>query len=116
MTKKEIKDLARELITEMNKTDLEMDLNLDEDTIDELATKIVAKLIDITDLARWYRTSTYTVPRESFEISEEEELLSELAKCMTLMNVYTEKEEYEKCAVLKKKITTIKRKLKKYDK
>ena len=46
---------------------------------------------------------------------KEEELLSELAKCMTLMNVYTEKEEYEKCAVLKKKITTIKRKLKKYD-
>ena len=115
MTKKEIKDLAKELIVEMNKTDLEMDINLDQDTIEELATKIVAKLIDITDLARWYRTSTYTVPRESFEMTEEEQLLSELAKCMTLMNVYTEKEEYEKCAVLKKRITTIKRKLKKYN-
>ena len=88
---------------------------LTDEEIDLIATKIVAKLIDITDVANWYRTSTYKVTRESFEISEEEELLSELAKCMTLMNVYTEKEEYEKCAVLKKKITTIKRKLKKYD-
>ena len=88
---------------------------LTDEEIDLIATKIVAKLIDITDVANWYRTSTYKVTKESFEISEEEELLSELAKCMTLMNVYTEKEEYEKCAVLKKKITTIKRKLKKYD-
>ena len=88
---------------------------LTDEEIDLIATKIVAKLIDITDVANWYRTSTYKVSRESFEVSEEEELLSELAKCMTLMNVYTEKEEYEKCAVLKKKITTIKRKLKKYD-
>ena len=88
---------------------------LTDEEIDLIATRIVSKLIDITDLANWYRTSTYTVPRESFEISEEEELLSELARCMTLMNVYTEKEEYEKCAVLKKRITKIKRKLKKYD-
>ncbi len=88
---------------------------LTDEEIDLIATKIVAKLIDITDVANWYRTSTYKVTKESFEISEEEELLSELAKCMTLMNVYTDKEEYEKCAVLKKKITTIKRKLKKYD-
>ena len=88
---------------------------LTDEEIDLIATKIVAKLIDITDVANWYRTSTYKVTKESFEISEEEELLSELAKCMTLMNVYTEKEEYEKCAVLKKRITTIKRKLKKYD-
>ena len=88
---------------------------LTDEEIDLIATKIVAKLIDITDVANWYRTSTYKVSRESFEVSEEEELLSELAKCMTLMNVYTEKEEYEKCAVLEKRITTIKRKLKKYD-
>ena len=88
---------------------------LTDEEIDLIATKIVSKLIDITDLANWYRTSTYKVSRESFELSEEEELLSELAKCMTLMNVYTDKEEYEKCAILKKRITTIKRKLKKYD-
>ena len=79
---------------------------LTDEEIDLIATKIVAKLIDITDVANWYRTSTYKVTKESFDISEEEELLSELAKCMTLMNVYTEKEEYEKCAVLKKKITS----------
>ena len=82
--------------------------------IDLLATKIVSKLVDLRDIVSWYETSTQQ-GEYRFEMTEEERLISELAKCMTLMNVYTEKEEYEKCAVLKKKITTIKRKLKKYD-
>ena len=33
---------------------------------------------------------------------------------MTLMNLYTDKEEYEKCALLKVRIRDIKRKLKDY--
>ena len=82
--------------------------------IDLLATKIVSKLVDLRDIVSWYETSTQQ-DEYKFEMTEEEQLISELARCMTLMNVYTDKEEYEKCAVLKKKITTIKRKLKKYD-
>ena len=82
--------------------------------IDLLATKIVSKLVDLRDIVSWYETSTQQ-GEYRFEMTEEERLISELAKCMTLMNVYTDKEEYEKCAVLKKRITTIKRKLKKYD-
>ena len=66
MTKKEIKDLAKELLSQMNMT-------------------------------------------------EEEDLLSELAKLMTLMNLYTDKEEYEKCALLKARIKDIKRRLKKIE-
>ena len=49
-------------------------------------------------------------------MSEEEELLAELAKLMTLMNLYTDKEEYEKCAILKAKIMDIKYKLKTFEK
>ena len=116
MTKKEIKDLARELMMEMGRTDLDMDINLDEDTIDELATKIVSKLVDLRDIVSWYETSTHTGKGYSFKMTREEQLVSELAKCMTLMNMYTDKEEYEKCAVLKKRIDKIKRELKKYDK
>ena len=114
MTKKEIKDLAAELMKEMNKTDLEMDIHLDNKTIEKLATIIVSKLVDLRDIVSWYETSTHPNGYK-FEMTEEEQLISELAKLMTLMNVYTDKEEYEKCAVLKKRITTIKRKLKKYD-
>ena len=43
---------------------------------------------------------------------QEEELLAELARCMTLMSKYLAKEQYEKCELLKKKIKTIEQKLK----
>ena len=43
---------------------------------------------------------------------EEEELLAELARCMTLMSKYLAEEKYEQCELLKKKIKTIERKLK----
>ena len=43
-----------------------------------------------------------------------EELLAELAKSMTLMNLFTDKEEYEKCSLLKTRIKEIKHRLKKY--
>ena len=43
---------------------------------------------------------------------DEEELLSELARCMTLMSKYLSEERYEECELLKKKIKTIEQKLK----
>ena len=42
----------------------------------------------------------------------EEELLAELARCMTLMAKYLAEEKYEQCELLKKKIKTIEQKLK----
>ena len=42
---------------------------------------------------------------------EEEELLAELARCMTLMSKYLAEEKYEECELLKKKIKTIEKKL-----
>ena len=43
---------------------------------------------------------------------EEEDLLAELAKCMTLMAKYLAEERYEECELLKKKIKIIEEKLK----
>ena len=43
---------------------------------------------------------------------EEEDLLAELARCMTLMSKYLAEEKYEQCQLLKKKIKTIEQKLK----
>tara|TARA_Y100000004_G_scaffold16856_1_gene17435 strand:+ start:41 stop:274 length:234 start_codon:yes stop_codon:yes gene_type:complete len=42
----------------------------------------------------------------------EEDLLAELARCMTLLNRALDREEYEKCEILKNKIRTIENKLK----
>tara|TARA_R110000744_G_scaffold34954_2_gene81185 strand:- start:115 stop:414 length:300 start_codon:yes stop_codon:yes gene_type:complete len=49
------------------------------------------------------------------DLTEEELLVGELAKLMTLMNVHEEKEEYEKAAVLKTKVDKINDKLDQID-
>ena len=116
MTKKEIKELAKELLNSMNTTPLEMDVAMDDKSLDVLSAKIIARLVQLRQLTNWLDTSRYMseVDWEYLDTTEEEELLSELAKLMTLMNLFTDKEEYEKCSLLKTRIRTIKRKLKEY--
>ena len=113
MTKKEIKDLAKELLNTMNKTPLEMDVAMDDRSLDVLSAKIVARLIHLKELTIFHdRLHMTQIDWDYIDMSEEEELLAELAKLMTLMNLYTEKEEYEKCSLLKTRIKSIKRQLK----
>ena len=47
MTKKEIKDLAKELLANMNKTPLEMDASMSDEVLDILSAKITARFISI---------------------------------------------------------------------
>ena len=117
MTKKEVKDLAKELLSQMNTTPLEMDASMSDEVLDILSAKIVARLVQLEELTNWLDRSHSMTPVDWDYISmtHEEELLSELAKLMTLMNLYTDKEEYEKCSLLKTKIKSIKRQLKRYE-
>ena len=111
MTKKEIKDLAKELLSQMNTTPLEMDVAMDDKSLDVLSSKVVARLITLKELTMWHdRLQLTQVDWNFIDMTEEEDLLSELAKLMTLMNLYTDKEQYEKCALLKARIRDIKRK------
>ena len=52
-----------------------------------------------------------------YEIYEEEDsevvMLAELARLTTLLTIYEEEEQYEKCAILKNKIRILNRRLKK---
>ena len=114
MTKKEIKDLAKELLSQMNNTPLEMDATMDDNMLNELSAKITARFIQLKELTMWHDRlhSLAQVDWDYIDMTEEEDLLSELAKLMTLMNLYKDKEEYEKCALLKARIKDIKRKLK----
>ena len=48
------------------------------------------------------------------KLSEETEALGEAAKLMTIMNILQEDEEYEKCAVVKERMSVINKILKKY--
>ena len=116
MTKKEIKDLAKELLSTMNKTPLEMDVAMDDKSLSVLSAKIIARLVQLRELTTWLDRSHMTqVDWEYIDMSEEEDLLGELAKLMTLMNLFTDKEEYEKCSLLKARIRDIKSTLKEYE-
>ena len=115
MTKKEIKDLAKEVLVQMNLTPLDVDVCMDDKSLDVLSAKVVARLIQLKELTMFHdRLDLTQVDWNYIDMTEEEDLLSELAKLMTLMNLYTDKEEYEKCALLKARIRDIKYRLKEY--
>jgi hypothetical protein len=122
MTKKEIKDLAKALLESMNKTPLEMDVAMDDQSLDVLSAKVVARFVQLREITEWHnklhdRHSSHMteVDWDYIDMTEEEELLGELAQLMTLMNLYTDKEQYEKCSLLKARIRDIKRTLKEYE-
>ena len=116
MTKKEIKELAKEVLIQMNITPLDVDVCMDDKSLDVLSAKVVARLIQLKELTMFHdRLQLTQIDWDYINMSEEEDLLSELAKLMTLMNLYTDKEEYEKCSLLKARIKDIKYKLKQYE-
>ena len=116
MTKKEIKELAKEVLIQMNITPLDVDVCMDDKSLDILSAKVVARFIQLKELTMFHdKLSLTQVDWNYIDMTEEEDLLSEIAKLMTLMNLYTDKEEYEKCSLLKARIRDIKRKLKEYE-
>ena len=122
MTKKEIKDLAKEVLVQMNITPLDVDVAMDDRSLDVLSAKVVARLVSLREITEWHdelrdrHSSRMTeVDWDYIDMTEEQELLGELAKLMTLMNLFTDREEYEKCSLLKERIRDIKRTLKEYE-
>ena len=123
MTKKQIKDLAKALISEMDREGLDMEITLDEHQLNKLADSIVDKLLNnyIRQQATWYTTSTMDELYSRFRNKpkkhknkkelDEGELLGELAKLMTKLDYHTEREEYEVCAEIKKQIDEVNKKL-----
>ena len=92
--------------------------------MNELADLIVDKLLTtyIREQAQWYTTSTMDELYNTFRSKPkrktkkqmtESDLLGELAKLMTKLDYHTEREEYEVCAKLKKKIDDVNDKLSK---
>ncbi len=117
MTKKEIKELAKEVLVQMNITPLDVDVAMDDQSLDILSAKIVARFVSLKELTSWYNAlhPMSQIDWDFLDLNEEEEMLAELSKLMTLMNLFTDKEEYEKCSLLKVRIRDIKHRLKRYE-
>ena len=92
-----------------------------EDAIEKLAQLLFDKImekqeqadIEYADQIQSLMNNGYVINdiTEKLGINEEEKLVGELAKMQTIMMILEDKEEYEKAAIILKKINTINRKL-----
>jgi beta-glucosidase-like glycosyl hydrolase len=93
------------------------ELKINRAELDVLATKIVNKMVRLKSMEDWYAhlyNTELAAHEDTIEMSEEEEALGEAARLMTLMNLFQDKEEYEKCAIIKKHMNKINKILRKY--
>ena len=75
-----------------------------EDELNQLSIKIVSRMMNIQTMTEWYEHVNSSdiaveIMDKKLNLTEEENALGELAKYMTLMNMFKDKEEYEKCAI-----------------
>jgi len=94
-------------------------LKVGEEGLNLLAVKIVSRMMNIQTMTEWYEHVSSSdiaieVMDKKLSLTQEENAIGELAKYMTLMNLFEDKEEYEKCAVCKLKIDNVNKILEKY--
>ena len=105
VTNKQILDVLKEL--KMNDAELNV-----------LAVKIVSRMVKLKSMEDWFNhvnrsEIAWSVAYEDLELTEEENALGEAAKLMTLMNLFQDEEEYEKCAIIKGRMAQVNKILKK---
>ena len=87
--------------------------------LNKLAIKIVSRMMNIQTMTSWFKhVNSSDVASEmdyqDLEMTEEEDTISEVAKLMTLMNLFEDKEEFEKCAIVKRRLDALNDTLKKF--
>ena len=90
-----------------------------EEELNQLSIKIVSRMMNIQTMTEWYEHVSSSdiaieIMDKKLNLTEEENAISDLAKYMTLMNMFKDKEEYEKCAICKLKIDNVNKILEKY--
>ena len=109
----ELKKLTRKLKT------MDIAIKLDEEDLDIISVKVVSRMMNIQTMTEWYEHVSSSdiaieIMDKKLSLTEEENSVGDLAKYMTLMNLFEDKEEYEKCAICKLKLDNINKILKKY--
>ena len=97
------------------------DLKVGEEGLDLLAIKIVSRMVKLRSMEDWFTHVSksdlaWSTAYEDLEVSEEYNALGEAAKLMTLLNLYQEDEEYEKCAIIKNRMDEVNKILRKHNK
>lgn len=90
-----------------NKIQMKIDnIYMNDEDIEKIAQKVAEALYDLS-----ISSAGYT--KENLYEDKEQILLAELARLMTLLSSYLEREEYDKCAILQDKIKIIENKINK---
>jgi hypothetical protein len=89
-----------------------------ETELNTLAIKIVSRMVKLKSMEDWFdhvnrSDIAGSVAYQDLDLTEEEEALGEAAKLMTLMNMFQEEEEYEKCAIIKGRMAQVNKILRK---
>ena len=93
-------------------------LKVGEEGLNLLAIKIVSRMVKLKSMEEWFQHAAksdiaWSTAYDDLELTDEENALGEAAKLMTLMNIFKEDEEYEKCAIIKGRMDEVNRILKK---
>ena len=97
------------------------DLKVGEEGLTLLAIKIVSRMVKLKSMEDWFHhvaksDTAWNTAYQELELSEEYEALGEAARLMTLMEMFKQDEEYEKCAIIKDRMNEVNRILKKKNK
>jgi len=88
--------------------------------LSKLAEKIVGKMMRLKTVEDWFKHMAKTkladnIDHDDLELTEEQYAIGQIAKLMTLLNLFQENEEYEKCAIVKRRLDIVNAMLKKYE-
>jgi len=93
------------------------DLKVGEEGLNLLAIKIVSRMVKLKSMEDWFdhvnrSEIAGSVAYQDLDLTEEENALGEAAKLMTLMEMFKEEEQYEKCAIIKGRMAQVNKILK----
>ena len=92
-------------------------LKISETELNVLAIKIVSRMVKLKSMEDWFHhvassQASWDVAYADLNMTEEEDALGEAARLMTLLNLFKENEEYEKCAIIKNRMEEVNKILK----
>ena len=94
------------------------DLKVGEEGLNLLAIKVVSRMVKLKSMEDWFHhvnksELAWTTAYEDLELTEEENAIGEAAKLMTLMDLFKNEEQYEKCAIIKGRMDEVNKILRK---
>jgi hypothetical protein len=119
VSNKKILDEIKTLKTEFKKHGIDVVVDpMSETELNTLAIKIVSRMVKLKSMEDWFdhvnrSDIAGSVAYQDLNLTEEENALGEAAKLMTLMNIFQEDEEYEKCAIIKGRMAQVNKILRK---